>query len=126
MGMKFEIEAALMAHSAWRKHFRDYLNGKAAFDVTTAGDSHKCQFGNWLDNEWHRLMPSRRHDEIRAAHDDFHRIAAEILQKIREKRFDEVRADISSDGAFNQATNLLTELLSKARLHEPTGTSTPE
>ena len=95
--------------------------------MTTAGDSHKCQFGNWLDNEGHRLMPSKRHDEIRAAHDDFHRIAAEILQKIREKRFDEVRADISSDGAFNQATNLLTELLSKdnhTTSAEPSATET--
>jgi hypothetical protein len=126
MGMKFEIEAALMAHSAWRKHFRDYLNGKSSFDVSTAGDSHRCQFGNWLDNEGYRLMPSKRQDEIRAAHDEFHRIAAEIVQKIAEKRFVEVRADISSDGALNRASSRLAELLLKARLHEPTPTGAPQ
>ncbi len=78
MGMQFEIDSALMAHSAWRKRFRDYLNGKASFDVATVGDSRACQFGNWLDNEGHRLMPVRRQGEIRSAHDDFHRIAAEM------------------------------------------------
>jgi len=124
--MKFEIEAALMAHSAWRKHFRDYLNGKASFDIGTAGDSHQCQFGNWLGNEGHRLMPPERHDEIRSAHDEFHQIAAEIIQKITEKRFAEVRADISSDGALNRASGRLSELLLKARLHEPAAPGAPQ
>jgi hypothetical protein len=126
MSMKFEIEAALMAHAAWRKHFRDYLNGKASFDISTAGDSHRCQFGNWFDNEGHRLMPQKRHDDIRAAHDEFHRVAAEILQKLKEKRFAEVRADISSDGALNRASARLSELLLKASLHEPAAVGAPQ
>lgn len=119
MGMRFEIDAALKAHSVWRKRFRDYLNGKASFDVMSVGDSHQCQFGHWLDNEGHRLMPTKRQGEIRCAHDDFHRVAAEILQKIKEKRFAEVRADIGPDGVLNQASVRLSELLLKARLHEP-------
>lgn len=119
MGMKFEIDAALTAHSAWRKRFRDYLNGKASFDTMAVGDSHQCQFGNWLDHEGYRLMPTKRQGEIRSAHDDFHRIAADILQKIKEKRFAEVRADIGADGVLNRASVRLSELLLKARLHEP-------
>jgi hypothetical protein len=126
MSMKFEIEAALMAHSAWRKRFRDYLNGKASFDIKAAGDSHQCQFGNWLDNEGHRLMPQERQGDIRAAHDEFHRIATEIIQKITEKRFAEARADIASDGALNRASSRLSELLLKASLHEPTARGAPQ
>jgi len=126
MGMKFEIEAALMAHAAWRKHFRDYLNGKASFDIKTAGDSHQCQFGNWFDNEGYRLMPSKRQDEIRSAHDEFHRIAAEIFEKIKEKRFSEVKADIAIDGALNRASARLSESMMKARLHEPTARGSPQ
>lgn len=118
MGMKFEIEAALQAHSAWRKHFRDYLNGKASFDVTTAGASDQCQFGKWLGNEGHRLMPPKRQGEIHAAHDEFHRVASEILQKIKEKRYAEVRAAIASDGVLNLASARLSELLLMASLHE--------
>ncbi len=118
MSMKFEIDAALMAHSAWKKHFRDYLNGKASLDTTAIGDGHRCQFGDWLDNEGHRLMPKKRQGEIRFAHDEFHRIAAEILEKIRNKQFAEVRDDIAADGVLNRASARLSELLLKARLHE--------
>jgi hypothetical protein len=71
-------------------------------------------------------MPANRQDEIRSAHDEFHRIAAGILQKIQEKRFVEVRADIATDGALNRASARLSELLLKARLHEPTATVAPK
>ncbi|WP_342616771.1 CZB domain-containing protein [Rhodoferax sp. GW822-FHT02A01] len=126
MGMRFEIDAALMAHSAWKKHFRDYLNGKAAFDVTTVGDAHQCQFGKWLDDEGYRLMPERRREQICIAHDEFHHVAAEILQKIKNKRFAEARADIGADGVLSHTSIRLSELLLKARLHEPGTRDAPE
>ncbi len=119
MGMKFEIDAALMAHSAWKRRFRDYLNGKASFDAMAVGDAHQCRFGKWFDEEGYRLMPEGREGQIRSAHDEFHRVAADILQKIKDKRFAEARADIAADGALNHASIRLSELLLKARLHEP-------
>jgi hypothetical protein len=122
MGMKIEIEEALMAHAAWRKRIMDFLNGKAPFDLASAGDGHQCQFGKWFDNEGYRLMPEKRRTEIQKTHDEFHRVAAEIIQKIKEERFADAHADIASDGALNQASAHLTELLTKARLHEPGAT----
>lgn len=126
MGMKFEIDSALMAHSAWHKRFWDYLNGKASFDATAVADSRLCQFGNWFDNEGHRLMSVKRQRKICNAHNDFHRIAAEIFQKIKDRRFAEVKADIGADGILNQASTRLSELLLKARLHEPSTTDPSE
>ena len=122
MGMKYEIEAELRAHAAWRKHFRDYLNGKACFDVTTAGASDQCDLGKWLADEG--AMPQELHVEIRFAHDEFHGIAAEIIVKIKEKRYAEAHADISSDGALNRASTRLSESLLKASLHEGSATGT--
>jgi len=119
MGMKMEIEQALIAHSAWRKHFKDYLGGKASFDVMSAGDSHHCRFGDWLDNEGYRLMPEKRRTEIQEAHDEFHRVAAGIVQKIREKQFAQAKDDLAADGPLNRASARLTESLVKAKLHEP-------
>lgn len=116
MGMKSEIEAALLAHATWRKHFRDYLNGKGAFDLMTAGASHECDFGKWLDHEGHRLMPAGRHDEVRSAHEEFHQIVLEILQKIKEKRFVEAHRDIAADGALNRVSIRLANMLRKASL----------
>lgn len=119
MGIKIEIEQALQAHSAWRKRFWDYLNGKASFDVISAADSHHCRFGDWLDHEGYRLVPEKRRTEIQEAHEEFHRVAAGIIQKIHEKRFAEAKEDIASDGPLNRASARLTESLVKAKLHEP-------
>ena len=70
-----EIEAALQAHAAWRKRFRDYLYGHATFDPDAVSATDQCDFGRWLDREGHRLMPGDLHQRIRDAHGEFHRIA---------------------------------------------------
>lgn len=130
MGMKIEIEQALEAHAAWRKRFKDYLSGKAAFDAALVGDSHRCQFGDWLDHEGHRLMPEKRRLEIQDAHDEFHQVAAAIVRKIHEKQFAQAKQDLAADGPLNRASARLTEALVKAKLHEPLsapdGARTPE
>lgn len=127
MSMKTEVEQALQEHAAWRKRFKDYLSGKASFDEATAGDSHHCRFGDWLDHEGYRLMPETRRTEVQDAHNEFHRIAAGIVQKIHEKRFAEAKKDLATDGPLNRASARLTESLVKAKLHEPTAvpSSTP-
>ncbi|HEU0282707.1 MAG TPA: CZB domain-containing protein [Gallionella sp.] len=123
MGMKNEIEEALHAHAVWRKRFKDFLNGRAPFDLATVSATDQCIFGKWLDKEGHRMIPSELHDEIRAVHNEFHQIAAGIIQKIKEKRFAEAHEDISQDGPFNQASLRLRDLLLKLSLREPTRAS---
>jgi hypothetical protein len=125
--MREEIDAALHAHAAWRKHFKDYLSGRASFDTKLAGVTDQCDFGRWLAAEGHRLMPGEIHDQIAEAHAEFHRVAGEIVSKIKEKRFDDVRQDLGPDGAFNQSSAKLSDLLHKASLREksPAATAAP-
>lgn len=125
MRMKKEIEEALHAHAVWRKQFKDFLNGRASFDLATVSATDQCIFGKWLDNEGYRMIPSALHDEIRAVHKEFHQIAAEIIQKIKEKRFAEAREDISQDGPLNRASLRLGGLLLKLSLREPTRAGSP-
>lgn len=131
MGMREEIDAALQAHAAWRKHFKDYLSGRASFDTRLAGVTDQCDFGRWLEHEGYRLMPSEIHGQIVEAHAEFHHVAGEIVRKIKEKRFDEVRQDLAAEGPFNQASARLSDLLHKASLRErgaaaaPAGSAAP-
>ena len=124
MGMKSEIESALHAHTLWRTRFKDFLNGKAAFDLDTISATDQCEFGKWLDHEGHRMIPSSLHDEICRVHKEFHLIAAGIIQKIKEKRFAEAKADIAQEGALNQASMRLRDLLLKLSLREPGAAAT--
>lgn len=119
MGMKSEIDHALESHSIWLKRFRDFLNGRASFDVTRTGVTDQCDFGKWLNQEGYRLMPEQLHKDICAAHATFHRIADEVVQKIREKRFAEARLYIASNGLLNRASEQLTKSLLNATLREP-------
>lgn len=118
MGMKSEIEQALDAHAAWRKRFRDFLNGRGSFNTATVGASDQCQFGQWLNREGGRLMPSSLHGDIRAAHDEFHRVAAGIIQNIKDKQFAEARQALGPEGAFNGASERLKVNLLKATLRK--------
>ncbi|HEU0186485.1 MAG TPA: CZB domain-containing protein [Gallionellaceae bacterium] len=119
--MKSEIEEALKAHTLWRKEFKDILNGRLPFDMMKVSATDQCGFGRWLDNEGYRMIPSETHDEIRVVHQEFHRIAAEIIQKIKDKRFAEAKEDVSPDGALNRASMRLRELLLQLSLREPVG-----
>lgn len=118
MGMREEIDAALQAHAAWRARFKDYLSGRTAFDTALAGVTDQCAFGRWLAQEGNRLMPSELHGQIHDIHTEFHRVAGEIVRKIKEKRFDEVKQDLSAEGPFNQTSARLSDLLHKASLRE--------
>lgn len=119
--MKSEIEQALDAHAAWRKHFKDFLNGRGSFDTATVGANDQCQFGKWLNHEGSRLMPVSLYGDIRAAHDEFHCIAAGIVQKIKDKQFVEASKDLAADGPFNQASEKLKGILLRATLRAPGG-----
>jgi hypothetical protein len=119
MAMKSEIEAALHAHAAWREHFKDILNGRAPFDLKSIGASDQCTLGKWLINEGLRMIPAELHDEICTVHQDFHHIAAEIIQKIKDKRYAEAHEDISLEGPLNLTSLKLRSLLAKLSFKEP-------
>jgi len=125
MGMKSEIEAALQAHAAWREHFKDILYGRASFDLADINSTDHCNLGKWLANEGHRMIPSELHDEICTVHQEFHHIAAEIIQKIKEKRYTEAKKDIELDGSLNQTSIRLRSLLVKLSFNEPAKAAIP-
>jgi len=119
MGMKKEIESALHAHALWRERFNDILNGRAPFDLEKISATNQCVFGHWLDNEGHRMLPTQVRDEICLVHKEFHQIAADIIQKIKEKRYVEAKNDISLEGALNQKSMQLRSLLVKLSFSAP-------
>jgi hypothetical protein len=123
--MKSEIEEALQAHYAWREHFKDILYGRAPFDLKSIGAADQCILGKWLINEGQRMIPSELHDEICIVHQEFHRIAADIIQKIKEKRYTEAKKDIELEGALNQTSLRLRSMLVKLSFKEPAKAGMP-
>jgi hypothetical protein len=119
MGLKQDIEDAIQVHGAWKAKFRDYLSGKTAIDLAVVGQTSSCKLGKWLEQEGRRLFPQRDHAEICKRHAEFHHAAAEVTSKIKQKNFAAARNDLAPDGAFNEASRILTACLLKASLHTP-------
>lgn len=71
------------------------------------------------------MIPSQLHDEIHVVHQEFHQIAAEINQKIKEKRYTEAKNDISLEGALNQKSIRLRSLRAKLSFRESAATNSP-
>lgn len=119
MRIQSEIETVLHAHAAWREHFRDILNGRTKFDLDEISAADKCFFGNWLEHEGKRCVAPELHAEISAVHAEFHRVAADIIKKIKAKRFEEARTDIAPDGLLNTLSLRLKSLVVKIKFHSP-------
>ncbi len=117
--MKADLDYAIQEHSAWKTKFRDFLNGKTSLNVQSIGETDQCKFGQWLEGEGKRLLPQQHLDEIVKLHTEFHRIAAEVIRKIKQKDFAGARSDIAAEGAFNQASLALVKYMSKPSLHAP-------
>ena len=60
MGIKEDIEQAIHTHAAWKAKFRDFLSGKAAFDLAVIGDTGACHLGQWIGEEGCRLLSKKR------------------------------------------------------------------
>jgi hypothetical protein len=119
MAMKSEVDEAIKIHVAWRERFKDILYGRAPFDLDVISASDQCTLGKWLVNDGYRMMPAALHRDICDEHQEFHRIAAEILRKIKAKRYAEAKKDIQLDGALNRSSQRLKVLLSKLSFTEP-------
>lgn len=76
-----ELNKAIKAHSAWKIRLKEAIDtGKSEVSASQAKDSHKCEFGKWLDS----LPPSEKalddYKTIVPLHDKFHQEAGNILQ----------------------------------------------
>lgn len=126
MSIKEDIEQAIHAHDAWKAKFRDFLSGKAAFDLATIGDAGACHLGQWIEQEGCRLLSKKDRDEICKRHTEFHRVARAIVQKIKQKDFNGARRDLACEGVFDQASLALAVALRKATLHASSSAAGPD
>lgn len=102
-----EIDAVLAAHAAWKSRFHDFLVGRSGVDVAVLGTTDHCAFGNWLDNYGAKHLDKTQYEEINALHADFHRIAAEVMAKLKAHDFAGAHALIAQGGKLEQSSSAL-------------------
>lgn len=102
-----EIDAVLAAHAAWKARFHDFLVGRSGVDVDVLGTTDHCAFGNWLDNYGAKYLKKAQYEEIDALHAAFHKVAAEVVAKLKARDFAGAHALIAAGGELERASQAL-------------------
>ena len=104
---KEEIDAVLAAHAAWKARFRNFLAGKTGMDIATLGDTEHCAFGSWLDSYGAKLLKKEQFEEIGALHAEFHKVAGDIVSRLKGRDYDGAHAAVAAGGSLEQASGAL-------------------
>ena len=95
------IDAALTAHTQWKKRLHDALKtGQSEFQVAVVKRDNACQFGQWL---YGLSQEERNSDECKKVielHAEFHKTAAEILDLALRGKKEEALTLLQFGGAY--------------------------
>jgi len=105
---KDSIDAALAAHSQWKKRLQDAIaTHRSEFDPAVVKRDNACQFGQWL----HGLPPQDKVSEdfkrVRDLHAEFHKVTGEILELALSGRKDDALHQLEAGGSYGSASGKL-------------------
>jgi methyl-accepting chemotaxis protein len=105
---KDSIDAALAAHSQWKKRLLEAVStGKSEFKPETVKLDNACQFGQWLYGMSDAEQKSEDYLKVKQLHAEFHKIAGSILQLAVSGKKDEAHAKLDPGGEYGKAAGKL-------------------
>jgi methyl-accepting chemotaxis protein len=108
MVSKEAIDAALSAHSLWKKRLQDAVStGQSEFKADAVKRDNTCQFGQWLYSLHGDDAKSEDYQKVKVLHADFHSIAGDILALALSGKKDEALMKLGTGGTYGSATGKL-------------------
>lgn len=105
------FEQAIDLHARWKARLsRDVVTG-VAVDVLDTGSCHACELGAWIYSRGLKYNNLASFEAMCSKHEQFHRAAAEVAMHGNAGRTARAVELLSHDGAFEQASLMLVELL---------------
>ena len=105
---KESIDAALTAHSQWKKRLQEAVEkGKSEFQVNVVQKDNACQFGQWLNTLSGNDTKSEDFIKVKHLHAEFHKTAASILELALSDKKPEALKKLEFGGAYGQITGKL-------------------
>ncbi len=105
---KEAIDAALAAHTQWKKRLQDAVaSGRSDFKVNDVRKDNVCEFGRWL----YGLSESERQinacKEVMGLHAEFHKTAAEILELALQGKKEDAQKQLEYGGTYSHISGKL-------------------
>jgi hypothetical protein len=94
------IERAIQTHRLWVARFESAIKGinVQGFDVSSAADFTRCEFGHWLASSSSRdLLGESIHAQIDALHRHFHALAGEMSARLNQGEVGELEQRMLAD-----------------------------
>jgi hypothetical protein len=102
------IDAALAAHSAWKKRLLESIEmGKSEFKVDVVRKDNACQFGQWLYSIPQEERNNRELSNIINLHAEFHKTASAILELALNGKKEEALKRLEHGGDYGRITGKL-------------------
>jgi CBS domain-containing protein len=105
------FDDAIEMHVQWKTALKKYIEESIPLDIKKAADSHACDLGKWIDREGSRYNHLSSFEAIGMAHEQFHRIAAEVIAHGDANDKMNAKLLIATDGALSQSSNKLIKAL---------------
>lgn len=95
---------AIEIHAQWKTTLKKHLEEGLFQDIKKVGDCHACNLGHWIYGEGvcYNHLPS--FEAMCIAHEQFHRIAAEVIYHSDANEKMKARSLLTADGAFTQSS----------------------
>ena len=116
---KEAIDAALTAHSQWKKRLQDAIStGTSEFKTDIVKRDDACQFGKWLNEISDDVKTTEDFIKIKTLHAEFHKVAGEILGLALSGKKDEALKKLEHGGGYGNISGKLVLALNnwKAKL----------
>ncbi len=110
MGLKDEINKAILAHGTWKRRLLEYINGMTVdFDIDKAGTDNNCDFGKWLygDTITEKDKQSEYYSKVKELHTEFHRIVKQVAVLVLAGKDDEAKKMINFNGDYTSISTRL-------------------
>ena len=112
-GFKGEVNAAILAHEAWKLRLEDVIAGKCELSASDAKNPTLCKFGQWLYGSTipKVILNTPEFQAIQRLHARFHDLAADIIGMANRGHIEQANLHLHGDYVKLSAT--LVEALKK-------------
>jgi hypothetical protein len=102
------IDAALNAHSLWKKRLQEAIEtGHSEFQVDVVKKDNACQFGQWLYGLPEKDKNGTDFNHIKELHAEFHKTAADILALAVNGKKEDALKKMEHGGGYGKITGKL-------------------
>ena len=77
-----DFSRLILAHSRWKRHLRDAIEGGKTLDAATAGRDDQCELGKWMGGEGAAYANLPASQDLKVKHTKFHASVAKLIRQV--------------------------------------------